>query len=116
MRAPKTPAEDGSRGFVPGPWCAVRLAAVLSEQVSSASSCAAHTCKPHALAAHAWLVHRNQTLAMLPSRLPRRVYIIDTSFNAVRFCLLPSHMRWHCLLKTPKKPVACCNCWRLVLI
>ncbi len=34
MRAPKTPAEDGSRGFVPGPWCAVRLAAVLSEQVS----------------------------------------------------------------------------------
>jgi len=33
VRAPKTPAEDGGRGFVPGPWCAVRLAAVLAEQV-----------------------------------------------------------------------------------
>ena len=32
VRAPKTPAEDGGRGFVPGPWCAVRLAAVLAEQ------------------------------------------------------------------------------------
>ena len=33
MRAPKTPAEDGSRGFVPGPWCAARLTAALAEQV-----------------------------------------------------------------------------------
>ena len=41
VRAPKTPAEDGSRGFVPGPWCATRLAAVLAEQVRQQLCCLA---------------------------------------------------------------------------